>query len=373
MRNSAETNGQKKGAIRKAKRDFFDKQITRLHQSRIWDVVPWTQPRRQTANVTLHDSQGNPVIEPGEIAKMLQEQFTPSSGRTVSSDLIDEMPDIPKREMPVLSDMLLIEALAQTSNFSASGPDHVDWFWLKKILNDDNEVQNDDGNIVHAQIQVLHCIRCFFQACIYYNTWPDWFKESQMVVLPKPKRPDYALPKAYRPICLLNCMGKLFEKVLARHMQYTAQKYGIAHAGQYGGLMQHATTDADVALVHTIKTCWNQGLESAALLVDVAQFFPSINHDMLLHILEKQGFHETIVNFFRDYLTDRSMTFLFNGTETPPAAFTLGVQQGSALSPVLANLYIAPVIKLVEQKINEQFPGTTLMFFVDDGLIHVFS
>ncbi|EKM48429.1 uncharacterized protein PHACADRAFT_202826 [Phanerochaete carnosa HHB-10118-sp] len=54
---------------------------------------------------------------------------------------------MPAQDMPLISDMLLVEALAQASNFSAPGPDHVDWFWLKHILDDDNEIVNDDGNI----------------------------------------------------------------------------------------------------------------------------------------------------------------------------------------------------------------------------------
>ncbi|EKM56457.1 uncharacterized protein PHACADRAFT_58727, partial [Phanerochaete carnosa HHB-10118-sp] len=103
--------------------------ITRLHKTCIWDVVPWTQPKQQTANVSLRDKNGNSVLQPDEMAKILQEQFTPSGGKPVDHSIIDEMPDMPAQDMPLISDMLLVEALAQASNFSPPGSDHVDWFW----------------------------------------------------------------------------------------------------------------------------------------------------------------------------------------------------------------------------------------------------
>jgi hypothetical protein len=37
---------------------------------------------------------------------------------------------------------------------------------------------------------------------------------------------------------------------------------------------------------------------------DLAQFFPSINHDVLLSILDKQGFVPEVVVFFKSYLVD---------------------------------------------------------------------
>ena len=37
---------------------------------------------------------------------------------------------------------------------------------------------------------------------------PEMFRHSICVVLRKPKKPDYTLPKAYRPIQLLEVLGK---------------------------------------------------------------------------------------------------------------------------------------------------------------------
>jgi hypothetical protein len=96
------------------------------------------------------------------------------------------------------------------------------------------------------------------------------FKDSITVVLPKPNRPDYTRAKAYCPIVLLNCLGKLFEKILANRMQYEAQKYAAIHPAQFGGTMQHSTIDAGICLVHNIRQAWNKNMSSAILLLNVA-------------------------------------------------------------------------------------------------------
>ena len=50
--------------------------------------------------------------------------------------------------------------------------------------------------------------------------WPDYFKHSKTVVIPKPEKPAYNIPKAFHPIVLLNTLGKLFEKVIANWLQH---------------------------------------------------------------------------------------------------------------------------------------------------------
>jgi hypothetical protein len=47
------------------------------------------------------------------------------------------------------------------------------------------------------------------------------------VVLRKPGKPNYSAPEAYRPISLLNTLGKLLEVVVARRLSFLAEKHGL--------------------------------------------------------------------------------------------------------------------------------------------------
>ena len=68
------------------------------------------------------------------------------------------------------------------------------------------------------------------------STWPDAFKESVMVVIPKPHKDDYTKVKNFRPIALLECAGKLISKMIAARLQSDAVHLSLVHPLQFGGL-----------------------------------------------------------------------------------------------------------------------------------------
>lgn len=376
-----------KGAIRRARNAFYNGIIRETDPARVWSLVDWTKPRRMDATTVLVKANGEPIENQNELGDAFQDQFTPANPQPIDQSLLDEVDALEERDFPDFSRQELREALAKTSNFSAPGPDHVSWFWLKQILSPDRADSHDQPAECEGRVLDL------FNACIKFGVHPKLFKTSKTVVIPKPKKPDYSKAKAYRPIVLLNCIGKLLEKLISRRLQFDAQQHGILHPCQFGGAVQHSTIDAGVHLVHNVKQAWRQGMDSSALLLDVAQFFPSINHGMLAAILRKQGFSPALCSFFEDYLIDRQTQFQFNGVTLPPRDFSTGVGQGSSLSPILTGLFLAPILHRIAPthqtltlqtsegptKIRHDWTPrqlaanghATLQFFVDDGLIHV--
>jgi hypothetical protein len=101
------------------------------------------------------------------------------------------------------------------------------------------------------------------------------------------------------------------------------------------------------------------------LVFNIVQFFPSINHEFLLAVLCKLGFHPQVVSFLESYLVQRHTSYMWNYT-SEPLQTNVDVGQGSALSPVLSTLVIAPIMMLY--RLREQGLDTTLITYVDDGL-----
>ena len=58
----------------------------------------------------------------------------------------------------------------------------------------------------------------------------------------------------FRPIVLLNTLGKLIEKVIAKRIQFTVMKNNFIHLCQLGGLKFKSTMDAGVALTHIVRS-----------------------------------------------------------------------------------------------------------------------
>ena len=92
-------------------------------------------------------------------------------------------------------------------------------------------------------------LKCLFITSPLAQTFQG---ESVSVIIPKPGKPAYNIPKAFRPIVLLNTLGKLIEKMVARRLQFDAIKYGILHPNQLGGVAQRSTEDTGVFLTHLV-------------------------------------------------------------------------------------------------------------------------
>jgi hypothetical protein len=207
---------------------------------------------------------------------------------------LNEWPAFPKREWLDFTPNEVQVALAACAKNSAPGPDHIMWSHLKLLLMD---------------IDMCAKVVNLANACFEHGHWPTFFKESSSVIIPKLGKPSYAAPKAFRPIVLLNTIGKLIEKCVSNHIQFDCVKHGVFQSNQFGGIMQRSTEDAGLYLTHLVKAGWARGLKTSVIAFDIAQFFPSLNHGMLMAILRQSGFPEKVIWFFSSYLVNRETLY----------------------------------------------------------------
>jgi len=85
------------------------------------------------------------------------------------------------------------------------------------------------------------------------------------------------------------------------------------------------------------------------LAFDIAQFFPSLNHQLLSLILDKAGLNQKVSAFFKNYLVSRKTKYLWNGFLSPFCNVDVSVRQGSASSPILSALYLSPIFHILEK------------------------
>jgi hypothetical protein len=62
-----------------------------------------------------------------------------------------------------------------------------------------------------------------YRALIRTGYHPRCWKLAKGVILKKIDKKDYSMPKAYRVISLLNCLGKVSEKILAKRIATLAE------------------------------------------------------------------------------------------------------------------------------------------------------
>ena len=169
-------------------------------------------------------------------------------------------------------------------------------------------------------------------------------------MIPKPKKNKNNFPKSFWPIVLLNTIGKLIEKAISNRLQFHLSANSFLDPHQFGGIHQWSTTDAGIYLTHLIRAGWLRQYYMSVLAFDIAQFFPSLNHQFLSLCLKKAGLNTNIVWFFNSYHSNHSTLYSWNYFTSPSFNVNVSVGQGSALPPILSALYLAPIIKTFKKK-----------------------
>ena len=103
-----------------------------------------------------------------------------------------------------------------------------------------------------------------------FHHWPRYFKESVFVIIPKPGKLAYDIPKTFQPIVLLNTLGKLIEKIIVKRLQFDAVKYSILHPNQLRGIAQRSTENAGLFFIHLVCSGWTKGLKTSVVAFDIA-------------------------------------------------------------------------------------------------------
>ena len=102
------------------------------------------------------------------------------------------------------------------------------------------------------------------------------------------------------------------------------------------------------------------------MFLDLSKAFDSINHKILLRRLENIGFDEDSTNLIENYLSERTQRVVLNGIESDWINLKRGVPQGTILGPLLFNIYVNDLAKVVEKDCTVvQYADDTFLFTSD--------
>jgi len=94
---------------------------------------------------------------------------------------------------------------------------------------------------------------------------------------------DPALPSSYRPISLLDTIGKLFEKILLAGILHEVNVRGLLRNEQFGFRPEHSTSLQLTRLVERITRKFGEKRLTGTVFLDVAKAFDTVWIDGLLY------------------------------------------------------------------------------------------
>ena len=207
-----------------------------------------------------------------------------------------------------------------------------------------------------------------YNACILEGVFPDPWKVQRLVLLPKPKKPPEE-PSSYRPLCMLDTIGKVYESIVRNRLELAIQKAGGLSERQYGFIKKRSTIDALNDVVGTAKCAvsgkrWKGGTKKycALITLDVKNAFNSAKWANIIKALHEIRAPQYLVNIITSYFENRQLIFdTDEGTKT--YTITSGVPQGSVLGPLLWNVMYDGVLRI------NQPEAVKLVAYADDLIV----
>jgi hypothetical protein len=193
---------------------------------------------------------------------------------------------------------------------------------------------------------------------------------------------DYSEPRAYHLIQLLECIGKVIEKIMADRLTYFLNKHTLTPFTQFGARKGSSTTDAALTFTHDIQTACNKGLVTSALTLDIKGYFDFVNHKKLLTKMRQAHLPLPMVKWMASFLTERQAAISLDGQCTKIKLVLNGLPQGSPISGPASSLYMADILTTMKNITTrehqyahslENISPTTMAMYIDDGNIWVSS
>ena len=199
-----------------------------------------------------------------------------------------------------------------------------------------------------------------FNCSIKYGKFPDKWKLANVV--PLFKKGDAHLIDNYRPVSLLSCVSKVFEKIIFKYVFNFLRDNLKITIHQSGFIPGDSTTNQLVYLYNFFAKALDEKKEVYIVFCDISKAFDRVWHDGLIYKLKRVGINGILLDWFKNYLTDRKQRVTINGQSSSWGKICAGVPQGSVLGPLLFIVYINDIVENI---------GSNIKLFADDTAIYI--
>jgi len=336
----------KASAVRRAKRDQFRQAVQETcNANGLWRLARWARQRSHLPAappgippLETAGGQANTTLDKEEA--LAQAFFPPLTPSWIPTGPYPAPINIPQQ----VSGAEVSAAIASTSSTSAPGPDGIPNKLLKAM-----------------KAHLSEPLATLTTAVLTAGYHPAPFRQSLTIPLKKPQKPNYSSPKAWRPIALLNTLGKVIEKVLATKLRNAAESQGLPPPTQMGCRPNRSTETALAYLTEQIHETWNNGAVASVLAVDISGAFDRVPASRLAHNLQCGRVPAWVVAWTQSFM-DHGTQLCVDGVRTATRRRQAGIPQGSPISPILFLFFARELV----EKPHRPMEGITTTAFMDD-------
>src|SRR5436190_1977515 len=195
-------------------------------------------------------------------------------------------------------------------------------------------------------------------------TVPTDLKISKIIPIHK-KGPE-TLRENYRPISILPCFSKIFERAVYVQLLNFLEFNNKINTSQFGFRPKKSTKSALVQFIEKVINALDSKENVLSCFFDLCKAFDLVRHEILLMKMQKIGITGACLQWVESYLTGRYQYVEIDGTQennnvkvkSSIKRITTGVPQGSILGPLLFIIFINDIVENISED--------NLVIFADD-------
>ena len=305
------------------------------HRTKFWRLV--RNLRRKPKAIPTMQTDDGPLVTPAEKCEAFANHFqniprVAPSRRTRALDAsvkrcIDDIRATPlsTEDVPTITRRAVENEIRSLKNGKAPGRDDITAQHLK-----------------HIPANAILLIVALLNACLRLGYFPSSWKDAKVITICKPGKPP-DLVSSYRFLSLLAILGKIFERIVLPLLRGHLEERSIIPHYQYGFQPGKSCTHQLLRVTQYVKTQLAQRKSVGMLCLDLSSAFDCVRHDLLLYKMSSVGLPLYLLRIMDSFLSGRKFRVAIGFTMSESKDMTVGVPQGSVLSPTLFNVYVYDV------------------------------
>ena len=361
LRNKERANARRiiRGAKRASWQHFLSTLSSSTPLSQIWSIVRRLTGKRAQPSIPIirHPGSRDSISDPQQAVNAIAQQIQQnSSNNNYSPDFLNtsqrEFNTPPEAFRSFVEEdyncsfsFQELQSAITSSGSTSVGPDQLHYDFFRHL----------------PETTLLLILRTF------NNLWnnrvfPDKWKESIVIALPKPGK-IRSNPNNYRPIALTSCLGKIFERMVAKRLSYTFETRQLLSKYQCGFRPNHSPIDHLIRLETDIRKGFKNKQHTVAVFLDIKKAYDMIHKPTLIQKLHKLGIRGPMAYYLLNFLSGtRHFRVRCRSIHSDFHCLENGLPQGSCLSPLLFNVFIDDLFRDIPS-------GVRYSLFADDAAL----
>lgn len=351
--------------IKKAKKESWETFLNEINSdsdpTELWGKVNALSGKKRKEEITLLDN--NAVInDHTEIANKLADYFYEQSATDKYSPEFQRIKEThEKRPMHLKKDTKsnkynenftiteLNQALSDADG-KAAGPDTISYDMLRHLPIDTKTSLLKEYNRIWNE-----------------GPLPTSWKTGIIIPIPKGGENKHIVSN-YRPISLLNCLGKILEKMVNNRLITELEKNNRLNTNQFAFRPGKGTDDYFNELEHLISEPISKGKHVECALLDISKAYDRAWRRPILDKLTKWNINGNMIRYINDFLTDRKFQVAVGTATSDTKEQENGIPQGAVISVTLFLIAMDSVFEQIRKKKNK---NVKILVYADDIIIIV--